>query len=88
MLCLTCFYSCRNFDLKLKKDNSVFSHDHMLKESDGTLRSIDTSYIYTGHLEGGIFNIVDFGQLCLYYGYDFMLEIYHLGRLLIQRMTR
>ncbi|KAL8558282.1 hypothetical protein ACOMHN_063976 [Nucella lapillus] len=41
----------RKFQLKLKRDNSIFAADHMMKESDGSLSSVDTSFIYSGHLE-------------------------------------
>ena len=30
----------------------MFAEDHMMKESDGSLSSVDTSFIYSGHLEG------------------------------------
>ncbi|KAK7095891.1 hypothetical protein V1264_005248 [Littorina saxatilis] len=41
----------RSFQLKLKRDNSVFAPDHMMKESDGSLSTVDTSFLYSGHLE-------------------------------------
>ena len=47
----------RTFHLKLKKDNSVFAKDHMMKESDGSLSPVDTSFIYSGHLEGEFLTI-------------------------------
>ncbi|KAK7471816.1 hypothetical protein BaRGS_00035555, partial [Batillaria attramentaria] len=40
----------RDFRLKLKRDNSVFSAEHKMLNPDGTLSPVDTSFIYTGHL--------------------------------------
>ena len=51
-LCSVFALCARTFHLKLKKDNSVFAKDHMMKESDGSLSPVDTSFIYSGHLEG------------------------------------
>ncbi|KAL5020084.1 hypothetical protein ScPMuIL_002976 [Solemya velum] len=42
----------RNFHLNLRRDKSIFTRDHKLKESDGSLQNVDTSFIYEGEVEG------------------------------------
>ncbi|PVD36306.1 hypothetical protein C0Q70_03285 [Pomacea canaliculata] len=42
----------RDFKLKLQKDNSIFSTDHQTLNGDGSLAPVDTSFIYSGFLEG------------------------------------
>ncbi|KAK6184973.1 hypothetical protein SNE40_007309 [Patella caerulea] len=41
----------RFFNLKLKKDDTIFSDTHMHRNSDGTESPIDTSFIYHGSLQ-------------------------------------
>ncbi|KAL3886424.1 hypothetical protein ACJMK2_026416 [Sinanodonta woodiana] len=42
----------RNFKLRLRRDSSIFTPQHMMKEDDGTLRSVDLSFLYTGEVVG------------------------------------
>ncbi|XP_046543732.1 disintegrin and metalloproteinase domain-containing protein 10-like isoform X2 [Haliotis rubra] len=42
----------RDFHLKLEKDTSVYSPDHVTSSFDGHLQPVDTSFIYQGVLEG------------------------------------
>lgn len=41
----------RDFNLKLKQDNAIFSSEHRMVSDDGSLAPVDTSFIYSGTVE-------------------------------------